>query len=233
MSNDKLSNVVEVNKLYGTLLYVCVQEPTRANQDYGPKPDEWKASIAVTDKKQIKAFKAYAQSLKTMTSIKEVDRDEFESIYKCPAPEDAGDEIWVITFRKSTMTKLHGEPIKVEPKYAPKVFEKQGKIIKDITQEKLVANGSKGAISIDVFRKKDGTGSMYLKSVLVTELIEYVKKSKEVGSEWEDEADVVVETKAVVNTTQTTPTKTTVKPVAKASKASASGFDDMDDDIPF
>jgi hypothetical protein len=231
MSNDKVSKVEEVTKLYGTLVYVCVQEPVRANQEYGAKPDEWKASIAITDKKQIKAFKDYAKSLKTMTSIKEVEKDDFEGIYKCPPPEDAGDEIWVVTFRKSTMTKLNGEPIKVEQKYAPKVFEKQGKIIKDITQEKLGANGSKGAISIDTFRKKDGTGSMYLKSVLVTELIEYTKKSKTIGSEWEDEDD----DSEVVSSTQVTEvaTKTTKTSTKPSRPVTNNATDDLDDDIPF
>lgn len=231
MSNDKVSKVEEVTKLYGTLVYVCVQEPARANQEYGVKPDEWKASIAITDKKQIKAFKAFAQSLKTMTSIKEVDRDEFESIYKCPAPEDAGDEIWVVTFRKSTMTKLHGEPVKVEPKYAPKVFEKQGKFIVDVTQQKLVGNGSKGAVSIDVFRKKDGTGSMYLKSVLVTELLEYVKKTKQIGSEWEDDAEGIVENTSTKAASTQSATKTATKHTKPT--VSSNDIDDLDDDIPF
>lgn len=223
MSNDKVE-VKPVDKLYGMLLYVCVQKPVKANQEYGPKPDEWKASVCVTDKNAIKDFKKYAQSLKTMTSIKEVDTSEFESIYKCKPPKDAGDEVWVVTFRKSTMTKRNGEPVQVDPQYAPRVYEKQGKYGIDVTNTKLPANGSMGGISIDVFRKKDGTGSMYLKSVLVTEMIEYVKTTNNtpIGSEWD--VEITPEAKA-------TP-KVTPKQETKPSKPSKT-FEDLDDDIPF
>lgn len=230
MSNDKVE-VKPVDKLYGMLLYVCVQKPVKANQEYGPKPDEWKASVCITDEDVIDGFEEYARSLKTMTSVKKVKTSEFESIYKCKPPENAGRNVWVVTFRKSTMTKRNGETVPVDPQYAPRVYEKQGKYGIDVTNTKLPANGSMGGISIDVFKKKDGTGSMYLKSVLVTEMIEYIKTNNNapIGSEWDVEIEPA---KVESQTAHQTASKVTTKQETKPSKPSKT-FEDLDDDIPF
>ena len=220
-----------MDKLKGMLLYVQIQKPTKAYVKPGSpaKPDEWKASVCLTDEDVVDAFEDYAKSLNTQVSVKKVKTAEFEKSYKVAPPEDAGKNVWVITLRKSVELGKTGKP--VPEQYQPKVFEKMGNKIVDVTKSKLPANGSEGYISIDAFMRDNGNGSLYLKNVLVTKMIEYVAPEGdkyEPGSEF-DEADdgdggsVVVPEKAKAT-----------KPAAKAAKPKAnSGFDDMDDDIPF
>ena len=216
-----------MKKIEGTLVYVQVQEPVKAFVKAGvaPKPDEWKAGVVITDKAVKKEYEKFAKSLDTLVSIKEVESIEFEEKYKCDLPEGAGDEVWVVTLRKSTELGKTGKP--VPEMYKPKVFEKQGKLIVDITNSKLVANGSKGALSLDVFEKSTGGGSIFLKNVLVTELIEYVKPESnegEAGSEFLDD-EPAEQPKVAPKTTAP------AKPAAKPGKKPV--FDDLDDQIPF
>lgn len=182
-----------MKKIEGTLVYVQVKDSVKAFVKPGvpSKPNEWKASIVVTDKDVIKEYKKFAKTLDTLVSIKEVEASEFEDTYKCPLPEGAGDEVWVVTLRKSTELGKTQKP--VPEQYRPRVYERVGKTLVDVTQTKMPANGSKGAISFDVFMKTQGGGSIFLKNVLVTEMIEYIKADTdqgEPGSEFdEDNAD--------------------------------------------
>lgn len=178
-----------MNKLFGTLAYVCIHEPVPAYVKAGmpPKPNEWKASLVISDKVQLKAFKKFSDGIDAKASIKEYDdKEEFESKLKMPWPEDAGDEVWVVTLRKSTELGKTGKP--VSEMYRPRVFEEVGNKHVEITHSKLVGNGSKGWVSIERFDRDNGTSSLYLKNVLVTELIEYVKAESTYvpGSEFGD-----------------------------------------------
>ena len=218
------------DKIYGTLLYVCVHEPVKAYAKPGTptRPSEWKASIAIVDEDFVDELEDYAKSLDTMLSVKKVKTVDFEEIYKTAPPEGAGKNVWVLTFRKSTQLGKTGK--EVPELYRPKVFEKQGNRIVDITHTKLVGNGSLGAISLDRFDRDSGGSSLYLKSVLVTDLIEYEKpesNNKGVdGSEWEDSVD---------------DGEGSSKPVPKAAKTAPAPAKsrkavpplDEDDDIPF
>ena len=163
-----------MKKLDGMLLYVQLQKPVKAyvNAGEAPKPDEWKASIAITDEDVVDEYEAYAKKIDAKVSIKKVKKDEFEKIYKVAPPEDAGKNIWVVTLRKSTMLGKTGKP--VPDMWQPKVFEKVGNTLMDVTKSKLPANGSMGSISLDVFTRNNNTSSIYLKNVLVTKMIEYI-----------------------------------------------------------
>lgn len=181
-----------MKKIEGMLVYVSVQEPVAAFVKPGvpPKPKEYKASVVITDKAIKKEYEKYAKSLDTLVSIKEVETAEFKEIYKCNPPEGAGDEVWVVTLRKSTELGKTGKP--VPDQYKPRVYERVGKTLVDVTATKLPANGSMGAISLDVFIKSAGGGSIFLKNVLVTEMIEYVKEERDQGdpgSEFDDADD--------------------------------------------
>lgn len=222
------------DKIEGTLVYVQVDKPVKAFVKPGApkKPDEWKASVVITDKAIKKDLEKYGKSLDTLLSIKEVDSSEFEEIYKCALPEGAGDEVWVVTLRKSTELGKTGKP--VPDLYKPKVYHKVKNTRLDITNEKLVGNGSYGFISIDKFDRTAGGSSLYLKNILVTDLKEYVAQDSDysAGSEFDDDAAddgdggrVKVPAKAKAPEAKKTVAKPTPKP--------ASGFDDMDDDIPF
>ncbi len=183
-----MSESYNFSKIYGMLLYVSVQEAVKAYVKPGApaKPNEWKASVVLTDEDYVDALEDYAKSLDTQISLKKVKTAEFESTYKVAPPEGAGKNVWVLTLRKSVELGKTGKL--VEEKYKPKVMEKQGNLLVDITREKLVGNGSMGAISVDRFDRTAGGSSLYLKNVLVTELKEYVKtESATAGSEFEDD----------------------------------------------
>ena len=221
-----------MNKLSGTLVYVAVHEPKKAFQKPGTpfKPDEWSAGVVITDKKVKKEFEKYAASVDAKVSLKEVDASDFEAIYKTELPEGAGDEVWVVTLRKSTELGKTGKP--VPEMFQPRVYlqtTEGNKVVRqEITHTKLVGNGSKGTISIDPFIRDNGTASLYLKNVLVTDLIEYVRQEGEYaepGSEFDEDDDAPVETK-------TEP----VKPARKSAPnkpAAKAPVDDMDHDVPF
>lgn len=213
-----------MQKLTGMLLYVSLNKPVKGYVKAGepPKPDEWKASVAISDEDVLDEYEAFANKIDAKTSIKKVKTAEFEAIYKVAPPEDAGKNVWVITLRKSTELGKTGKP--VPDLYKPKVFEKVGKTLVDVTNSKLPANGSYGSISIDKFERTNGTASLYLKNVLVTEMIEYVQEesSYNPGDEFDDEPKAE---------------KPKAKPEAKAPtakpKARAKVEEEDDADIPF
>lgn len=213
-----------MQKLTGMLLYVQLNKPVKGYVKAGdaPKPDEWKASIAISDEDVLDEYEAFAKEIDAKTSIKKVKTTDFEATYKVAPPEDAGKNIWVVTLRKSTELGKTGKP--VPDLYKPKVFEKVGKALVDVTNSKLPANGSYGSISIDKFERTNGTTSLYLKNVLVTKMIEYVREESaeyEAGSEFDDEPKVEA-SKA--------PAKAEVKPKPRA-KVEQANIDE--DDLPF
>jgi hypothetical protein len=203
-----------MNKLTGMLLYVCINRPAKAYVKPGQeaKPDEWKASVAITDEDTIDEFEEYARKIDSKVSVKKVKTAEFENLYKVAPPEDAGKNIWIVTLRKST--KLGKTDKDVPDLYKPKVFEKVGSTLVDVTNSKLPANGSLGSISIDKFERNNGTASLYLKNVLVTNMIEYVPEEVDYnpGEEFEDES---TQAKSAVKSAP----KAEAKPAAKVAKA--------------
>lgn len=216
-----------MQKLTGMLLYVSLNKPQKAYVKPGEpsKPDEWKASVAITDEDILDEYEEFAKKVDAKTSIKKVKTTEFEGIYKVAPPEDAGKNIWVVTLRKSTELGKTGKP--VPDLYKPKVFEKVGKALVDVTNSKLPANGSYGSISIDKFERTNGTTSFYLKNVLVTDMIEYVQEEGsgyEAGSEFDDEAEVAEAPKAKPTA------KVEAKPKARTKVEVA---DEDEEDIPF
>lgn len=145
----------------GTLLYVCIQQPTKK---YESDSTEWKVSLVV-DKKQAKEWNKRFSKQKA----KEIDNAEFESIYKIATPFDAQDEQYIIKISQNTHTSDGKEM------HQPKAYEDIGaNNVIDITNTKLVGNGSKGVVSYTVVENKFGTFAK-LNALLVTDLIEYQK----------------------------------------------------------
>lgn len=214
-----------MQKLTGMLLYVSLNKPQKAYVKAGEpaKPDEWKASVAITDEDILDQYEEFAKNIDAKTSIKKVKTAEFEGIYKVAPPEDAGKNVWIVTLRKSTELGKTGKP--VPDLYKPKVFEKVGKALVDVTNSKLPANGSYGSISIDKFERTNGTTSLYLKNVLVTDMIEYVPDETatyEAGSEFDDEPAEAPKAKPAA--------KVEAKPKARAKVEVAT---EDEDEIPF
>ncbi len=209
----------------GILLYVCIQEPARpyiGPEDPPNKPKEWKVSVAVTNEDQADAIEEFATGLQAKLSVKKFKADKFKETFKTDLP-DGVSKAWVYTLRRSTELGKTGKP--VPPQYAPKVFVMQGNTRLDITNEKLVGNGSTGKVSLEVFQRDNGKNSIYLKNVMVDTLKEYVKTSSnyEAGSEFDSEAE-----EAPAAPVKPAVPKGAAKPVKSAVKA-----DDEDSDIPF
>lgn len=145
----------------GTLLYVCIQQPTKK---YESNETEWKVSLVV-DKKQAKEWNKRFSKQKA----KEIDNAEFESIYKIATPFPEQDEQFVLKISQNTHT-ADGKEM-----YQPKVYQDIGSNnVVEITNTKLVGNGSKGSVSYTVVENKFGTFTK-LNALLVTDLIEYQK----------------------------------------------------------
>lgn len=210
-------------KISGMLVYVSVHEAKKALVKPGApkKPDEWKASVVITNEDYADDLEAYAKELDTMISLKKVKRTEFENIYKVAPPEGDGKNVWVFTLRKSTELGKTGKP--VPELYQPKAFEKVGKTLVDITHSKLIGNGSYGSISVDKFERQTGGASLFLKNVLVTDLVEYTQAESnyQAGSEFDDEAD-----------TDDAPAEKPAK-AAKPAKAKPVKAEAEDEDTPF
>jgi len=175
----------------GMLLYVQVQKPVKAYLKPGtvPKPDEWKASVVITDEDFMDELENKAKEWDAKLSVKKVKSADFEAAYKVAPPEDAGKNVWVLTSRQPTIHKS-GKP--VDEKFYPRVYKQVGKARIDVTQTELPANGSIGALSIGMFQMTNGGMRMTLKNVLVTDMIEYVPTEgnyAEGGSEFDIAGD--------------------------------------------
>ena len=133
---------------------------------------------------------------------------EFESIYKIEPPVYGQDEQYVIKISQNTHT-ADGKEM-----YQPRVYEDIGaNNVVDITNTKLVGNGSIGCVSYTVVENKFGTFAK-LNALLVTDLIEYQKAG---GNPFG---------KNVV-------TGSVVKKESVAPKQDTTIVDDDDDDLPF
>jgi len=178
---------MNLNKLTGTLVYVQVNKPVDCFVK--EKGQEFKASIIVDEDTADAWNEAYPKQ--TATVIK---TSEFEDKFKIPAPFPDAKKQYQITLRKNTQyTKTEkdedGNEVKnsypVPAEYQPKVFLQTENGREDITTTKLVANGSKGIISVQVRELRVGNVAN-LGNVLVTDLVEYKAEKKAAGSEFDD-----------------------------------------------
>jgi hypothetical protein len=150
-----------MNAVFG---YVKLQQP---DFKFGSTTEKEFTVDCVVEKADAKAWnKKYPKQ-----KAKELDRADFEKIYKIDAPYE-GDEIFVIKMKKPAQYK---DLTPIPDALRPRVFEKgdSGKLV-DITKDKLVSNGSKGVVSYDEVSNDFGTFAK-LKAIRVDHLIEYKK----------------------------------------------------------
>lgn len=161
--------------LEGMLVYCMLHQATPCYDK--EKGTEWKCGVVVDEDTADAFAEIYAKQ-----PARKVKRTEFKEIYKCDPPEGNEKNLYVITLKKNTHL-ANKEP--VPDKYKPRVFEQVGKTLVDITETKLPANGSYGAISIDHYENSFGA-SARLKNVKVTSLIEFERNEStyEPGSEF-------------------------------------------------
>lgn len=164
-----------MDKLTGTLVYVQVDTPKPCYVE--SKGKEWKASVVIDED----TADTWDEMFPKQTA-KQVKTSEFEAIYKIEPPFPDQRKQYIVTLRKNTKLANGND---VPEKYQPKVFKKEGSSLVNITKDILVANGSEGIVSVEIYEGKMGTFAR-LKNVLVTKLIEYEKaqSSGESGDEF-------------------------------------------------
>ena len=198
----------------GMLVYVCIDKPRDCFDK--EKGQEWKATVVTADEDTADLFaETFAKQ-----PPKKIKTTDFEGIYKVAPPEGAGKNVWAITLRKNTLLS-NGDP--VPSQYQPKAFVRnEDGTLREITKEVLIANGSMGEVSLDIFEsKKYGGKTARLKNILVTELIEYEggDRGGEAGSEFGEVAPAPA------------PAKAAAKPAAKVKPAPKA--EELEDDEPF
>jgi len=199
--------------LTGTLVYVQVQEPVDCFDK--AKGQEWKASIVVDEDTADAWAEEYNKQPATV-----VKTSDFKEKYKIDPPFPDAKKQYIITLRKNT--KL-GNGNDVPELYQPKALMNVDGKMKDITKSVLIANGSKGSISVDTWEAKLGKVAR-LKNILVTELIEYERPEGETGTytPGSEFGDLVASSSPKV-------AKTATKAPSKTAKA----VELEDDDAPF
>lgn len=210
-----------------TFAYVKIQNPVKSLNE----GDTEFTVDAIMSKADAKAWNKEHPKNKA----KSFDNDEFLEKFKFEeVPFEDQDEQYVVKFKKAHSKK----GVELPEKFRPRVFEAvEGAKPKDITFEKLVANGSKGKVSYSTFSNSYGE-FVQLDAILVEELIEYEGAGGTPGSEFgaTDLAEVPKNQKPVKHQgEQPEEEKPAAKPVKpKKVEKPAANFDDMDDDsVPF
>lgn len=156
----------------GTLAYVCAQKPV-LNSYKGTK--EFKATVILEDED---AADEWNESFKKQPA-KVIKTSDFEEHFKFAPPYPKEKKHYYIELKQGE-NYPDGKPR--TGKERPRVFlttgkDKEGKpLVKDITETKLVANGSVGVVKYTI-SETDKWGTLaYLKDIRVDELIEYIPK---------------------------------------------------------
>lgn len=207
--------------LSGVLVFTCIQEPTKK---YQSTEKEWKVGVVVDEDTADDWNDRYEKQ-----PAKIVKTAEFEKIYKIKPVFPKAKKQYIITIKKDQLL-ANGEP--VPEYYFPKVFERSaasGKL-REITQEKLVGNGSVGTVSFEEWGNDYGDFAR-LKNVLVDDLVEYERDDNVAGSEFGDVEQAGDEFEQAEEKPKA---KAKAKPKAKVkAKPKAKAEDVDDDDEPF
>lgn len=173
-----------MKKLNGMLVYACLDKPVDCfDKDKG---QEYKCGVVV-DEDTADAFAAEFPK----QAARKVKRSEFEGIYKCQPPEGSEKNLYVITLKKNSQItdKSTGDKIPLPAKYKPRLLQKQGSTLVDLTGTEKAGNGSYGTVSYEAGETRYGLVAR-LKNVLVKELVPYEGgggSDYEVGDEFGDD----------------------------------------------
>lgn len=161
----------------GTLVYAKVAE---ASLKYQSKDTEYTISVIVSED----VADAWDEQFKKQPA-KKIKASEFESKYKIPVPEELKGEKNVYEIKLKKDATKDGEPF--YPEHRPKVFVDydNGDRV-EITESRLIANGSVGKVSYRISTNDFGTFAK-LNNVLMTEegFKEYVSTGGAAGSEFD------------------------------------------------
>jgi len=205
-------------KLTGMLVYCMLDKPVDCFDK--EKGQEYKCGVVVSEDTADEFAEQFPKQ-----AARKVKRSDFEGIYHVEPPEGSEKNLYIITLKKNSqiMDKATGDKIPLPAKYRPRVLERQGNTLVDITTTVKPANASYGTVSYDAGETRYGLIAR-LKNVLVTELIPYEQtggSNYEVGDEFGED---VPQAKA--------PAKTAAKPTVKPKAKPQDDFDDSSD-LPF
>lgn len=201
--------------IQGTLAYVKLREPSKK---YQSEEKEYSLDLIVDEDTADSWNENFPKQ-----SAKVVKTSDFETIYKIPAPYPEAKKQYVVKLKKPAQYK-DGTP--VPKQYCPKVLQKQGEVNVDITDQILVANGSKGVVSYEVTENSYGSFAR-LRNLLVTDLIEYKQKD----SSYDDEFGAIASTTAAQAGGDFDDAPAEAKPAPRKQAAKKAVVED--DDIPF
>lgn len=171
--------MAEANKAtYGVIEGVLVYSKlAQADTKYQSKDTEYSVSV-ITDEDTADAWDEQFSK----QPAKKIKVSDFESKYKFPCPIEGVKNVYEIKLKKDCM--VDGEEL--YPEFRPKVFldTKDGERL-DITESRLIANGSLGKISYRITSNTFGTFAR-LNNVLVQEdtFKEYVSTGGKAGDEF-------------------------------------------------
>lgn len=168
--------------LEGVLAYAKIAQ---ADTKYQSKDTEYSVQVIV-DEDTADTWEAQFKK----QPAKKIKASEFESKYKFECPIKGAKNVYAITLRRDA-TK-DGEPF--YPESRPKVFLDTDEGRLDITESRLIANGSRGKVSYRVTENSFGTFAKLANVLLdVDGFIEYESKGGGAGSEFGESKPVTKE----------------------------------------
>lgn len=218
----------EYGVIEGVIVYAKLAQ---ADQKYQSKDYEYSVEVIVSEDTADEWEARFKKQ-----PAKKIRAADFEAKYKIPVPEQYKKEKNLYSIKLKKDATKDGEPF--NPEYRPKVFLDTADERIDITESRLVANGSYGKVSYRVNTNDFGTFAR-LNNVLFDEegFIEYESKGGGgAGSEFGKSKPVKVEPlkESVVNARQTKVTpEDEVKVQSKAVKQVPPPSDDDLDSAPF
>ena len=167
--------------MQGTLVYTNLQNPIETYEKDG---FEYIVQLVVSEK----IAKAFKRKFKKQAP-REIPTEEFKDIYKCDPPYPDQEEQYVIKMRQLSeyVDKKTGKKTPITERMRIRGLlntgrkNKQGKpILEDITDTKLIGNGSVGVVMFRELSNKFGTFAKP-QAVRVDELVDYDSGFDELG----------------------------------------------------
>lgn len=141
--------------------YCKIREP---GKKYQSELKEYSVDV-VLSKKQAAEWKQQWPK----NRVKIVSNKEYEDIYKTPAPFEGQSKQYIVKLKKPFSNK---DGVPIPARYRPRVYQRDGDVLREITSTVYVGNGSKGDVEIDTITNSFGTFPV-LKNIAVSDLVEY------------------------------------------------------------
>ena len=174
MSEKQTMGVLE-----GVLVYAKIAE---ADKKYKSDDTEYSIGVIVADEDVADEWdERFAKQ-----PAKKIKVSQFEEKFKFEVPEEFKGEknVYLITLKRAAV--VNGE--EKYPQYRPRVFLETEDERVDITESRLIANGSRGKVSYRISENPQYGDIARLNNVLIPEetFIEYVPTAKAAGDEFGD-----------------------------------------------